>query len=41
MVIEIYSPEKSVKPIGFVEIELLALALGPKRCDLEVRSIRT
>lgn len=38
---EVYSPETSVKPIGLVEIELLALALGPKRCDLEVRSIRT
>ena len=36
-----YQPDEQKKAVAYIEIEFMALALGPKLCDLEVRCLKT
>eukprot|EP00347_Sterkiella_histriomuscorum_P021471 403333864 len=40
-IIEFYNQKYTLKPFAYVVVDFLALAIGPKSCDLEVRDYKT
>ena len=38
---ELHYPSMGTAPIALIEIEFLALALGPKKCDLDVKNMKS
>lgn len=40
-IIQLYQAANPKRPIAYISVEFLALALGPKKCDLEIRDMKT
>jgi hypothetical protein len=40
-IIQIFLTAAPKKPIAYLSVEFLALALGPKKCDIDIRDIKT
>lgn len=41
VIVEFYTAKNPHKPFAYLAVDFLALAIGPKQCDFEVRDYKT